>query len=204
MTIPLINKQDTFEVVRDQLVTLLRLEFGHQFQLATTSGQVNPNLWNVHVFGERLAPWESATNLPIVTVGWQNSMFSDQGAGNVVKRQKAQATYHIDAYGFGVSSGTRSGDEHAFLEAHRVIKLVRNILMHADNTYLGLRGLVWRRWVESMMVFIPQPSDIVTKPTVGVRLVLQVIFNELTVETPAPTLDTIQIDIRTEDGIHVY
>ena len=117
----------------------------------------------------------------------------EQKASNAIERQKTIANYNIDCYGFGISSdivtgGHKPGDQEASFEAQRAIRLVRNILMAGEYTYLGLRGLVWFRWLESIEIFQPQQDLKTIQKIVGARAI-------------GVNLESVTIDFkRTEEG----
>jgi hypothetical protein len=58
------------------------------------------------------------------------------------------------------------------------VRLARNIIMAGAYTYLGLRGLVWKRFPQSISMFQPQIENRAVQRVVGARLALQVHFNE--------------------------
>lgn len=205
----LIDKQDAFEVVRDQIAAILATEVASQMALATTAGK-DPNDWELRIFSERSNPWEQLLNeqidrSPIVNVWFDNSNF-DPSASNISERQKTEAVFNIDCYGYGISSndiagGHNPGDKEAAFEVHKALRLVRNILMAAEYTYLGLRGVVWQRWPQSITVFQPQLDGRQMQQIVGARLAFRVVFNEFSPQVPAETLELVSVDVmRTEDG----
>jgi len=205
----LIDKSDNFEVVRDQIAAILVLEIASQMSLATV-GSKDPNDWKLRIFTERSNPWEQLLNeqddaSPIVNIWYDNSNFNLSGS-NIKDRQKAEATFNIDCYGYGVSKdvgagGHTPGDQEAAFEVHKALRLVRNILMAAEYTYLGLRGLVWQRWPQSVNVFQPQIGEQPIQQIVGARLALRVSFNELSPQVVAQTLEFLSVDVkRVEDG----
>ena len=209
MTLPLIDKQDNFEVIRDQIAAIITTETANQQILALAAAK-NPDLWKLRVFAERANPWEQFLNTqddksPIVNVWYDNSSF-DGAASNVVERQKAEGVFNIDCIGFGVSEnnpagGHTPGDKDAALTSQRALRLVRNILMSAEYTYLGLRGLVWQRMPQSVTSFQPQLGDQGAQQIVGTRLALRVAFNEFSPQYTPETLELLSIDVlRTEDG----
>ena len=210
----LIDKQDTFEIIRDQIVAILVTESANQIVLATNAGKPEPNEWKLRVFKERSNPWEQFLNnpedpspdlSPIVNV-WYSSSDFDKAKGNVVKRQAAEAIYNIDIYGFGISesdgaTGQKPGDREAAIEVQKAIKLVRNILMAGQNTYLQLRGTVWGRWPQSITVFQPEELGQAVQQVVGARLALAVTFNEFSPQFTPSTLELLSVDVlRAEDG----
>lgn len=209
MIAELIDKQDNFEVIRDQIAAILATEVASQMALAVTAGE-DPDLWKLRIFSERSNPWEQLLNeqvdrSPIVNVWFDNST-QDPGAGTTVERQKTQGVFNIDCYGYGISSdeaggGHNPGDKEAAFVLHRALRLVRNILMAAEYTYLNLRGVVWQRWVQSITVFQPELDGRQMQQIVGARLAFRVIFNEFSPQVPAETLELVSVDVeRTEDG----
>lgn len=207
----LIDKQDTFEIVRDKIALILASESASQMALATLAAK-DPDDWKLRVYTERSNPWEQwlevdeKTDLsPIVNVWFDNSNF-DKSASNVMERQKSVGTFNIDCYGYGISEddqagGQLAGDQEAALEVHRAIRLVRNILMSATYTHLGLRGVVWSRWPQAITVFQPQIEGRQVQQVVGARVALQVTFNEFSPQVVEEILELVSIDIkRAEDG----
>ena len=209
MITELINKQDSFEIVRDQIAAILTLESAEQMSLATAAGE-DPADWKLRVYKERSAPWEAYLNAPtdvspIVNVWFDASSFPGQ-TGNTVARQKAEGVFNIDCYGYGIAAddggtGHLAGDEAAALEVQRAIKLVRNILMASEYTYLGLQGLVWQRWFTNISQFQPQQGTDAVQQIVGARLVFRVAFNELSPQYEATELCYLSTQIfRASDG----
>ena len=210
MTIPtLIDKQDSFEIVRDQIAAILKLEVVSQMQLAVDAGK-DPALWDMRVFTERSNPWEQFLNdqtdkSPLVNVWYDNSNFN-QSKSNILERQASETIYNIDCYGYGLSRddvgpGHTPGDREAAFEVQKALRLVRNILMAAEYTYLGLQGLVWQRWPDSVTVFQPQIDANQIQQIVGARISFRVIFNEFSPQVASNPLELLTVDVlRTEDG----
>lgn len=205
----LIDKQDTFEIVREQIAAILVTEVASQMQLATNAGK-DPEDWKLRVFSERSNPWEQYLNeqtdcSPLVNIWYDTSNF-DKSKSNQFERQSSATVYNIDCYGLGMSkddggTGHTPGDEEAALEAQRAVKLVRNILMAAEYGYLGLRGLVAERWPQSVSVFQPQLDGRQAQQIVGARLAFRVLFNEFSPQVEGLSLELLSVDvIRTEDG----
>lgn len=204
----LIDKFDNSEIIRDQIAAILVTEVAAQKALASAAGK-DPALWDLRVYTERSNPWERFLNdptatTPVVNVWFDNSGF-DQAGSTVVERQKTTATYNIDCYGFGVSKsapgGHAPGDREAAFEAQRALRLVRNILMAAQYTYLGLRGVVWQRWPQAITSFQPQIDAQQVQQVVAGRLAFRVTFNELSPQVVPQILELVSVDvIRAEDG----
>lgn len=209
----LIDKQDSFEIIRDQIAAILATEIANQQVLANDAGK-DPDLWKIRVFTERSNPWEQFQGVedgeaidesPLVNVWYDNSNF-DPGASNIMERQKTEAVFNIDCYGYGrsenvIGGGHKAGDEEAAFAVQRALRLVRNILMAAEYTYLGLRGLVWQRWPQSATIYQPQIDSRTVQQIVASRLAFRVTFNEFSPQVQPVTLELVTTDVlRTEDG----
>lgn len=207
----LIDKQDNFEIIRDQIAAILAMELANQQNLAGDAGKPRED-WKLRVFTERSNPWEqwlnrtSETDLtPLVNVWYDNGNFPE-ARGNVVERQAHEAIYNIDCYAIGISAddpggGHTPGDKEAAFEVQRALRLVRNILMAAVNTYLQMRGTVWQRWIQSMTIFPPELENVAMQQVMGSRIALRVTFNEFAPQVTPEELELISVDVkRTEDG----
>jgi len=208
----LIDKQDNVEVIRDQIAAILVAEVANQMALATLAAK-DPDDWKLRIFTERSNPWEQFLDpnkagfddSPLVNI-WVDNMNYDPKASNVMQRQKTEAVYNIDCYGYGRSkddgaTGHIPGDREAAFEVQRALRLVRNILMAAENTYLQLRGLVWTRWPQSITIFQPQLDSHTVQHVVGARFAFRVEFNEFSPQVVPETLELLSVDvIRAEDG----
>ena len=207
----LIDKQDTFEIVRDQIAAILALEIANQQTLAIAAAK-DPKDWKLRIYTERSNPWEQFLNIenetdrsPLVNVWFDNTSFDDK-ASNVMERQRSDAIFNIDCYGCGVSSneitgGHNPGDKEAAFEVQKAVRLVRNILMAAEYTYLGLRGTVWKRMPQSVTVFQPQIEGRFVQHIVGARIAFSVSFSEFSPQVQPETLEYLSAIInRAEDG----
>jgi len=184
----LIDKKDTFEIVRDQIASILTLEVANQMSLAVTAGK-DPELWKLRIFTERSNPWEEWLNptdttdkSPIINIWYDNSNF-EPSASNISERQATSGIFNIDCYGFGVGAnnvagGHTAGDELAAFEVQRALRLVRNILMASENTYLKLQKTVGRRWPQSINVFQPSLDNRTIQHIGAARIAFNVNFNE--------------------------
>lgn len=214
----LIDKQDNFEIVRDQLALILVTEVANQMALAVLAAE-DPLDWKLRVFTERSNAWEQVLNLidgestdlsPIVNIWYDTGSFPKE-KGDPVRRQQHVAVYNFDFYGFGVSSdeavGHTPGDREAAFEVQRAIRLGRNILMAAVNLKLQLDPElvgVGLRWPQSIISFQPQLDKASAQQVAGARLALEVTFNEFSPQITPETLELVSVDVkRTEDGMIV-
>lgn len=201
----LIDKQDTFEIVRDKIAAILATEVSNQMVLASGEGK-EPALWNLRIFTERFNPFEEWLNpiedgiividdpTPIINIWFDNAVL-DAAASDRVERQKTNGTYNIDIYGLGVAEKTAEGftasDYLASIESHRATRLVRNILMAAEYTYLDMRGTVWGRWIDSINSFYPELNGRQGQRIVGTRIKFNVQFNEFAPQITPNDLESV-------------
>ena len=179
-TIPLINKSDSFELIRDRIAEILAAETVLQQALATAAS-LDPSLWKFKVYSERLNPWEAfqtGDDTPIVNV-WFDSMVFDLSASNLSTKQMARPSrFNVDVYASAVSavdgSGHAPGDETAAKRAAYIAKLCRNILMHDSHITLDMTGVVSKRWVGQVRSFLPSQGERPVQHVVAYRLVVEV------------------------------
>lgn len=212
----LIDKQDTLEIIRDQIAAILFVESANQVVLAGAAGKTEPELWALRVFSGRNRAWDvfnedpdQSDAIPVVNVSFSRASV-DLSGSDVVESQKFVGTFWIDCYGYGlsqndISSGHVSGDAKAEDEAHRALRLVRNILMAGTYTYLDLpRGTVWRRMSESMEIF-DLPIDLKPAQNIrGARLTLEVVFNELSPQVEGQLIDIVNVNVKRAETGEVY
>jgi len=196
----LLSTPDNVTVVRDQIAAILKVEIANQALLGLSP--------EPRVFVERSNPWEMATGkAPIINVMFDTESF-DGSASNVVERQKADGTFNIDCYAFAeskkTSQGHTAGDELAASRCLRTLGLCRQILMSAHYTYLGLRGLVWRRFPQSLGMFRPPTDDHAAQNTVAGRLALVVAFNEFSPQVTGEVLETLSVEVKRAENGELY
>lgn len=205
----LIVGRDSYEIIRDTVYDILKNETASQQAKAATLGY-NPADWEADVHKERSNPWEDYLNdppnvTPIINVWYDGTNF-EKARSNIVERQGATATINVDiiAVGYGEDidgGGQILGDVQASENVQRMLRLVRNILMAAPYTYLGLRGMVGQRWIESANVFQPPKDSNAAQSIIGARLVLMVQFNEFSPQYQTVALEELGVTItRSETG----
>lgn len=213
----LIDKLDTVERVRDRIAEILVTETAAQVALARAATPAKDSkLWDLRVFVDRANPWadfidaETGNLLdacPVVNVSFSEASY-DMRKGDVVERQQATGTFNIDVYGYGISqddgAGHLAGDAIARAEALRGTRLVRNILMAAEHTYLGMRGVVGRRWPQSLEVLDIDTEGRTVAYVVAARLKLDVDFLEFSPQVEGPPLESIYATVRRRDTNEIY
>lgn len=214
----LIDKVDSFELVRDQVAAILAVELANQVRIASASGR-DARSYCARVYTERTNPWSDFVDLPdtlenpehghpVVNVSFERATY-DASASNVVERQRANATFNIDCYAYGVAHddggmGHCSGDQIAVESAQAVVRVVRNILMSGQWAYLGMRGSVSRRWVNSIQAFQPAQDGRQIQQVAALRIELQVDFNEFSPQVAGQLLDAITATVRRDGDGRVY
>ena len=203
----LIDKQDNFEIIRDQIGSILVNEVNNQKSLATAGGK-DPELWALRVFLERSNPWEifadiDSAKYPIINISL-DSMTYDKNKSDRTQRQYATSVFNIDIYGYGESTvnvtGHTPGDRLAALEAQRAYRLVRNILMAAENKYLALRKTVWDRFITSTEMFQPPITNDNVIKVLGSRIKFEVEHNEFSPQVELETLELVTNTVINSEG----
>jgi hypothetical protein len=215
----LVDKLDTFEIVRDKIGEILVVEEAAQRALAEAD-EKDPQLWALKIYSERADPWSDfvdpeaedeqstavrSSKTPIVNVWFDNTQIDFKGS-NLIDRQKYVGIFNVDCYGYGCSTGTEDGhapgDAKSAGEAQRAARLVRNILMSSFYMYLDLRGVVGRRWVQGIQTFPAKSDGESVQNVAGARVALHVEFNELSPQFEGELLEMISVDVtRRSDGL---
>ena len=208
----LIDRQDSFEVVRDAIAQILADESAGQVALATSQGQADPSLWDLKVYRERSIPWDllndSEDTDHAVNV-WFDSANVDDQASDPTNRQTFTGNFNIDIVFGSVAMNTDTGyspaDAAAAFGANRILRLCRSILMSDDYTYLRLRQTentmvaVTRRWVRSMSTYQPQLDNQAGRHIVGMRLELAVRYSEFSPQYEPATINYISTVIQEDE-----
>ncbi len=212
----LINKQDTFEIVRDQLAAILVSEIANQQTLAEEA-DLNPDDWKVRIFTEQSNPFSvfqcaegsaPEDRSPICNIWYDGGDF-DMARSNVVEKQLHNMRFNFDIYGFGITrevegGGHTPGDQVAALETQRALRLIRNILMAGPNTYLQLRGTVWRRMPSSMQMFQPKMNEMPVQNVLGCRLTMLIEGSEYSPQFTPEIVELFTIALKRKEDGEVY
>lgn len=225
MSIQLINtlleSNDSFELVRDQIAAILKANVVDQMSRAVAAGK-DPKLWDLRVYTERSNPFEEFINInpndanavttPIVNI-WYDAQNFDGKRGNVNRQQQCDTIFNIDVYGYGVAAadgnGHQPGDKVSALEAQRAVKLVRQILMADVNTYLQLprgnsridKGYFAGRWVDTIQSFQPEIDERPVQNVQGMRITFNTSFVEFSPQYVNEFLEELGLTVfRSETG----
>ena len=132
----LIDKNDSFEIVRDQIAGILVAELANQQALAVIAAK-DPLDYTLDVFIERDWPIEkwldadgtaTAAVVPIVTVSLETMTRANAKSSIPGAKQAYEATYLIDVLARGVTSdeagsGHRPADFSARVDCHAAVRL---------------------------------------------------------------------------------
>lgn len=206
--IPLLDKTDNFEKIRDAVAAILAAETAHQQALATAAHE-DPEPYRFRVFIERTNPFEvflnGSTDLaPIVNVYFETVDF-DKAKSNLSDRQQGTSVINVDCIAHGRSEasggGHTVGDETAGKAAAALARLVRNILMHDDHKYLGLQGTVARRWIRGINSFLIATAEPAATKIRGARIALEVDHIETAMIADETTIEAINVTfLHTPEG----
>ncbi|MCP4677088.1 MAG: hypothetical protein GY854_16550 [Deltaproteobacteria bacterium] len=217
MPLQLIDKQDNFEIVRDEIAAILALETLNQQALAVLAAK-DPELWRFDVFTERSRPWEALSELeepivPIVNVWFDDESFATDQSYNSLLHTADPGIFNIDILTTAlnrknVGDGYETSDRQATLDAQRIMRLIRNILFSVpsdhtqpgqDYQFLNMRGVVGYRRIQSATVFQPDYK----KQSVaigGARIALAVKYIETAIEGPYQNFDLLQVTATTTEN----
>lgn len=210
----LIDKQDTVEIVRDQIGAILATEAKNQQYLAKQEGR-DESQWTFRTFIERTNPWGEFLNAtepqpPVINVTLENANYNMGTSTIVGDFTGTSAMFNIDCYGHGMASddpseeGHVAGDRMSSFEAQRAARFARNVLSSAEYTYLGLRKTVHRRWLESLTIYSPALEGRELQQIVAARLALRVEFNEYAPQHVGQPLELITATVKRKRTGEVY
>jgi len=209
MPLELIDKKDNWELIRDEIASILAVETINQQAKALAAGK-DPELWKFRVFIERSNPWEMLSEddeilSPIVNVWFDSLTFMSRGSSTTSRQQSDNTIYNIDIIAAAksektVEDGHKSADKSATLACQRIMRLVRNILFSipADSTqpgddyyFLNLKGVVGGRRLQAIRSF-QADHDNQALPVSAGRLILEVQHIETSLEGPEKSFELLQ------------
>jgi len=207
----LINKQDSFELIRDQVAAILEIEKENQKLLSGASAAD----YDFSVFIEKFHPWELLINsngdilsdTPLINVFFDTASQNSGQTSLPSQTHVYDGIINIDCYGAKnteeVSEGVHlAGDELAARESQRIARLARNIL--AFNEYypkLALSGIVNFFTIKQLNSLQPNIQDRPSSNIMVTRIMLNVNYNEFNFSTVPATLELLVSKCtRQEDG----
>lgn len=205
----LIDKQDTYEIVRDQVAAILATETLAQQALATAALK-DPDLWAFDVYTERKDPFsilgpdstgEMSGDKSIINVWLERVDLPD---GNDIKNQDGTAIINIDNIASKASKkngSTIDGSDYlSSLDSERIARLARNIIMHPSYKHLGLTAnYVKSRTITGIQKLFTDREDRPFSHVVVSRISLAVRITEFMDQLTSETLEQILIDVEKSD-----
>lgn len=202
----LIENRDIYEIIRDKIALILIEERDKQIALATTALK-NPDDWDYDVYIERtnaldITEDENGIILQKARVNIVFDGFTLANGSNSASSQQLSAKFNIDVYGHTQATWNETtksavhSDTASSFSCHRVSRLVRKILMYSGYQYLSLEGVVLNRMITSSQIFVPAASEnTANQNIVAQRLILEVLYNEKTVENDLTMIEEAFMDM---------
>ena len=192
------------------LGTILPEEFAAQEALAIAD-TADPDPYRIRVFSRRTNPISRWLEAPdsfeedsraIVNVSFDRHD-PELAKSNIVKRRAGPARFFLDCFGYGKAklgtSGHDPGDVLADEKADWVAFLVEQILMSGHYAYLGMRGIVGRRFVESVERMRVGTEEHPVQNVAAYRVTLAVELFEESPQVVGQPLETIDIDVQRQE-----
>jgi hypothetical protein len=187
----LIDKKDSYEIIRDTIAAILEIEKEAQKVLAGASAA----LYDFDVYVERSNPWELITNVkgestgkpPLVNVFFDTTS-QDGESAQVALTHTYTGMFNIDCYGSKNSvpvpgNAHASGDELSARESSRVARLVRNILAYNEYRQLGISTIVNAVKIRTLNSIQPNIQDRPANNILVTRIILEIKYTEYNFET---------------------
>ncbi len=197
----LICDQDKVELVRDQVAAILALELENQYSLAVEAALENARDYKVRLFIENERPYDAAgekNNFPFVNVMLEAATPSAKNSR--VDYQETTAVYGIYCYAVGNFYGGVSDDRLAGIKAWMLARLVRNILMAGEYTYLGLRKTVFSRNITKIESGKDAGMPDAAMAVSVIRITLEVVVNERSPQAAGVEMEPISFTCTSDTG----
>jgi hypothetical protein len=202
----LLKNQDNIEKIRDRIGIILAGEIINQYKLAKEykpepGEEFDSEDFNIDIFIENKRPWD-IEKLPLINILIFGTKPPQDGsrAGGTHSNQYYTTIFHIDCYAKGRHIEGGDDDRDANYRAWVVARIVRSILMSAENNYFGLRDIVGKRMVTARNTIdlkdIPQAAEDIAL----CRIVLEVEAFEESPQGDFEIMEGMNFKISTADG----
>jgi hypothetical protein len=179
--------------------TTLEEELVEYFITNHTKEFINPAEFNIGVYLERERPWQLTENsegknpFPLVNVKLAGYRKENE-PGSTVNNQKYIGDFIIDCYAQGSPENPNYFDDtDATIRAWKLGRIVRNILMSAQYTYLGMRKIVRRREITEAGTGTPtDKTGNIDDSAVSVTI-CRILFSVYFYET-SPQAETVELE----------
>lgn len=198
------NEPDNVEIIRDQIGAILALELDNQYKMAKERNDAAARDYKVGVYIENDDPLqylnEGANPFPLVNISLDSA--TPEGGSSRINRRNMEAEFSLNVYAVGNCDSGEDAQTRASLKAWKTARLVRNILNAERYAYLGMRGIVGSRELESFRSGMPAN----TKSAIRVRIVqitLKVTYAEGVSVADGEELAVMQVEVKNENGLVV-
>lgn len=202
----LLKEKDNIEKIRDQIGFILAAELKNQYKLAKNyepepGEEFDPEDFNIDIFIENKRPWE-IENLPLINILIHGTKPPQDGsrAGSTSSSQNYTAVFQIDCYAKGRHIEGGDDDRDANYRAWIIGRIVRSILMSAENNYLGLRGIVGKRMITARNTIDIKDLPSAAENIALCRLTLEVDTIEESPQGEFETMEGMSFSVSTADG----
>jgi len=165
----LLNTNNSFEIVRDAVASILYTELNEQLALAVAApdpiyeallrsffDQQKDATDELNLFVERFVRFD-ITELNNINLYWDRSLL---GKGTQITNQESNTRIIIDVNVHHKGTEDDRGDKKASLVLQKMIGVIRSIIMHGNYVTLGFaRPFIERRWIEDLNNYRPQENE---------------------------------------------
>lgn len=169
MITQLLNTNNSFEIVRDAVASILYTELNEQLALAVAApdpiyeallrsffDQQKDATDELNLFVERFVRFD-ITELNNINLYWDRSLL---GKGTQITNQESNTRIIIDVNVHHKGTEDDRGDKKASLVLQKMIGVIRSIIMHGNYVTLGFaRPFIERRWIEDLNNYRPQENE---------------------------------------------
>lgn len=199
----LLKSPDNIEIVRDQLCGILALECDNQYQLACEAEDPVKEDYNIKIYMDHMEPWSIQSEddkdvFPLVNVCLQD--VTSERSNDNKSFFTYKATFTIDCYNTGLFNDDGCSGRSAVIKCWKTARIIRNILSAANYTYLGLRGIVQGRTIDSIETGFPNTNNSSINVCVC-RIHFTVDFNEKSPQVEGPIIEPIKISISDNNNV---
>lgn len=147
--IPALISPQAFEIIRDQLGLILKVEFHAQSVLNSSNKDIDPAVWI-----ERFIPFKQ-TDMPALNIMLASGSLGEQ----TVRQTNGTYTFFIDIHTKAKSTTTEDGDVKAVFKLHRLLGIARAILEDTRYKTLGFTTpFIISRHVTDIQINQPSPD----------------------------------------------
>lgn len=167
-----------FEVIRDQIASILLVEHVKQYQLNNTLPQIK------RVWAERWLPFNAETEVPTINVSLKEIVYMDKNA----KSKTGIYTYFVDVYTTANTTDTENADQAAMIKMKRLMGINSVILDSPEYRTLGFAaGLIGNTSVDKIYIGdTAKMKDALSNVVGRLEFTVKAVEQNIIVATPVP------------------